>query len=599
MERSETEFSASINATDKAASPTVAGTARNSFRQLDRALDFKVALQWLEQDSKDDFFPDPFHYRDLATRSEDFLNRIERSKYQLKASRSDRYWVPKSRYLNREAVLLRPQTRLIYLALLHQLIPLLAPKLDKQQYSYRIVGDIDVTIGDYPFPTRVRMRQWLEFENDFRAACLCDGPAVIILTDLSAFYDHISIVELIHSLKLLMTREESRKAEPLLDQLKKVLLTDASSTGFGVPQNYDPSSFFCSAHLAKLDARMVQLGHSYFRFMDDIRIVSDSEDQAPNALYDLQEECQSAGLFLNAKKTKVIVKDDGVAFLELVSVEDDRLLSEIETTIATKNSVAITECIPSLFERLEYHNRELGEERKFRAFATKLNDIAEFEELREAVVPRLKDFAVDKLVSQPERTREWVRLLSWDVDSTVQRKVLDLLRNPTYNRLSWPKLWLLELLLRADYLEREVFDEVQCLATSHECAPVRARGILVIGKFGDNKERDRIARKYFESATPYEVKRAVVISIQELPSEVRQKHYDRFLEIDDDVTELILYLRTFKKPRYTTYSLINRKLPERPIVLPERPNKAIGLVEGKIVRFPLALHDIGYDGGAQ
>ena len=104
---------------------------------LKRTLDLQVAVNWLVEDAKDDFFPDPLGFKEISTLSEEYLVQREHRFLQVDAVTTRMEYVPKANGMLREAIWLHPNHRLLYLAALHQLLP----KIDNQVlgcvYSYR------------------------------------------------------------------------------------------------------------------------------------------------------------------------------------------------------------------------------------------------------------------------------------------------------------------------------------------------------------------------------------------------------------------------------------------------------------------------------
>src|SRR5690606_37636366 len=58
-----------------------------------------------------------------------------------------------------------------------------------------------------------------------------------------------------------------------------------------------------------VDREMVKKGHDYYRYVDDIRIIADSELHAKRALQDLIRQLRTVGLNINASKTEILAPD--------------------------------------------------------------------------------------------------------------------------------------------------------------------------------------------------------------------------------------------------------------------------------------------------
>lgn len=123
-------------------------------------------------------------------------------------------------------------------------------------------------------------------------------------TDITGFFDCIP-----HS-KLLMSLHQYDVEPLLLDFLEECLnmysgTRDSITPGVGIPQGPAASFFFANIFLSELDHMLNHLGYSYYRYMDDIRIYEESEDQLYDALVLIDNYLKGNGLSLNSKKTSV------------------------------------------------------------------------------------------------------------------------------------------------------------------------------------------------------------------------------------------------------------------------------------------------------
>lgn len=563
-----------------------------NYQNVKKALDFRIGVKWLNHDARDDFYPDPIRYEDLNIFVDEYIARREHQLLNFRQQPPEHFHVPKGGYLIREAISLKPQARILYLALLHKLLPYFNPSLSPTVYSYRLPPTKNLEAGEYPFENGVG--QWQEFVNDFRNACLQQNTKYAIITDLTSFYDHICIDNFRQTLLSLLPNGQQNDIKVCFDALIE-FLDSCTSTGYGIPQNYDPSSFFCSAYLTPLDERMQREGIRMFRYVDDIRIVAGSLGAARDALHKLQVACRSQGFFINAAKTKVYERGSK-ELNELLDIADDKLLSDYDDLLRAGDKTAITAHLPEMMKRLEHHAQPHGDERKFRAFSNKLLDTAKYVELRNEILPTLQDHAMTRLRSHPEKSDTWARLLSPKVDKRVQESICALLHDGDYQSLTWQRLWLLETLLRANSLDHgQCMDEARRISTTETCSVVQGRALLIRGRFGDNTERETIASDFYKNAASIDIKRAVVLAIQEMPQDKRDSHYNRFLKIDPDTAELIKFVQKLERPRYCTYSFEDRHFPEQPKKLTLLAERGIGLMDSKVTRFRLSTSDIGYE----
>lgn len=559
-----------------------------------KKLDFNTAIKWLHYDARDDFFPDPLRYIDIKQYSSDFLERTKHSLLNHRLQPPECFEVPKANFLIRDAISLKPQARIIYLALLQKIAPYINPIIPSTTYSYRIPNNCNIDKGEYPFYTKQSIGQWHEFINDFRRLSLSEDCEYIIITDIANFFNHIRIDKFIEQLRTITAQNNAEKElNPYLSELKD-LLDSFTTTGYGIPQNYDPSSFFASAYLSSLDLTMQREGYRFFRYVDDIRIVASSKGEVRESLYRLQKLARDLGMYLSSAKTKIFQKGTP-EFKKVLDVADDQMLSNYEEILKRQDVQEIGSEIPALFERLEYHDKHSHDDRKFRAFANKLLETAKFPNFFDEILPKLKGYALENLKTHPERSDKWASLISPDVDEDVQKNLLALLKNDNYRAISWQRMWIFETLLRASELKTSAcIDEARRVSDNDRCSFVKGRALLLRGKFGDNIERDRIASDYFMMNAPIDIKRAVVIAIQELDEERRNSHYKRFLRIDQNVKELVHYVKESDKIRYSTYSFKKRKLSPQPKKINILAKRGFGLINNKTTNFRLPLTDAEY-----
>ncbi|MCC2598431.1 RNA-directed DNA polymerase [Sphingobacterium sp. FBM7-1] len=146
-------------------------------------------------------------------------------------------------------------------------------------------------------------------------------------TDITGFFDCIP-----HS-KLLMVLHKYNVEPEILDFLENCLnlysgTRDSITPGVGIPQGPAASFFFANIFLSELDARLNRLGYSYYRYMDDIRIYEEDEDQLYDALVLIDNYLKGNGLSLNSKKTSVEI------------LEEDREKEKIQSLFSSYNDTA-------------------------------------------------------------------------------------------------------------------------------------------------------------------------------------------------------------------------------------------------------------------
>lgn len=145
-------------------------------------------------------------------------------------------------------------------------------------------------------------------------------------TDITGFFDSIPHSKLL--IKLNDYGVESEILEILEDCLNIYSGTRESITpGIGIPQGQAPSFFLANILLTELDREMSQMGMTYYRYMDDIRIYDEDRDMLMEALVKIDNHLKGLGLSLNSKKTSVEEitnrQDSKIKPLYISVIEDD------------------------------------------------------------------------------------------------------------------------------------------------------------------------------------------------------------------------------------------------------------------------------------
>jgi hypothetical protein len=86
--------------------------------------------------------------------------------------------------------------------------------------------------------------------------------------------------------------------------------SESATPGVGIPQGPQASFFIANVYLGDIDEKMVSRGLSYYRYMDDFRIYSSSEDELIEVLVEIDKFLKSNGLSINSKKTLIEKLDE-------------------------------------------------------------------------------------------------------------------------------------------------------------------------------------------------------------------------------------------------------------------------------------------------
>ncbi len=558
---------------------------RPNIRRLKTRLDFEVASAWISQDARDDFFPDPLRLKDYARSSTPYLQRTTSRVFDLDPSNTRWQRVPKRPPLSRTALVLPPRDRLIYLALLHRLIPPLSRALHKSNFAYRPNPKRDIRQGQYPFNSHWTFNNWKRFKNEFRKACLKPTAKYAIVTDLDNYYEHISVANMLTTLDSLSDGKLSTDYKDEFDLLRYFLMHHARN-GYGVPQNYDPSSFLCSVLLTPVDIRLAHKSVNYFRYVDDIRLVARSRRSLIDAAAELHDSLRDYGFFLSSRKTRIVERGTP-QWDELIDVRHELVLADADIAIDLRSKVDIAAVWPVLRQGIE--KLQDTDDRMFRAYCTKLMEIAKFREFRPAVGAELRSFVVTRLRTHPGRIDYWVRVLS-DIcpEGDASKDVLALLRDDEYNQDEWVRIWLWEYLIRSKQKPKHVTRFARAEFARERCPDVRARIALWLAKWMKAVELREFVLRELRSERSLVVRRALAIGAHRLPEASREYVWTQLEQIASDISELVEYLRSNGHVASTTWRPSKlREFAEAPTPVRRRRMDGRGMVNGEVVRFPL------------
>jgi hypothetical protein len=299
--------------------------------EISKMLGFPVnvgrVLTHLKQDMRDDWYFDALQFSDIfddQAYCQEVLKKAVSKGHGVYSSESPTVrGIPKSGLTERYALETDFFDRFVYQAAVSFLIPHIDPKLSNRVLSYRY--------EKYPLKKKYlfknKIERWSTFEGityTYRRA----GKHLAV-TDLSNFFDGISsdtvckrMLEFVPTLAC--DGEQKAYLRAAINCLRTNLKTWSFRSGIGLPQNRDASSFLSNVMLSEVDHAMESAGFDYFRYVDDIRIICNSESEARTSISTLVRELRKFGFAVNAAKTKVLRPSD-----------DDEVVAQVFTGIDT------------------------------------------------------------------------------------------------------------------------------------------------------------------------------------------------------------------------------------------------------------------------
>ncbi len=400
--------------------------------------------------------------------------------------------VPKSPLFVRQGTDLRLTDRLAYQAIAQEIEKSTDPKLSDRSYASR-------TKDKQRKYRASRTQPWLNWRRDTRRAVV-DCRGWMIKTDITAYFDFIE-----HR-QLMILLQEAGVPEVLLKPLRQMLRIWAPAQGRGLPQGPDASRILANFYLVEVDAVLTSLPNvEYFRFMDDIRIVSSSRADATAALQQLGDLSYKIGLPLSTQKTQAL------GFEEALEDEVDNELDGIAYTLSVEafdedSQGTIRQRLADLFEEAMPSEKSSGRIEKRRA---KFSLWRLFVRREKRVL--LKVLANLESLGPLERLVPYY-LSHWIAEPDVSKEVANYLQDSERNISDYTASWLLATVLHNPaFIDPGIFDYARDIARNRNTEPylrVVAMNVVVIS--GRSSDIDAIERMIFSEYDPVIVRGGLV-----------------------------------------------------------------------------------------
>lgn len=446
--------------------------------------------------------------------------------------------VPKSPFFPRNAVNLSLVDRVAYHAIVASFADVVERQLRQTVYSAR--------------RTEARSRYLLQSGVDgwlaWRRAVIQDveaGSPYMIATDVTAYFDFVK-----HEI-LLPELTDCGVDDRVLSALRRMLKEWAPAPNTGIPQGPDVSRVLGNFYMVAVDHVMAAISNvSYFRYMDDIRLVGSSRASVIAALQVLDAECRRRGLALSTKKTELLVGEEAVRSM----VEPELDAAHYAFKLGADDDRALRKQLAILFKKaLEPDG---GVNTRWAKFSlSRLFQLRDRSVLRR-VLKRLEALApLGGLV--PKYLYPWLRRPS------TQRDITAFLEDPERNTSNYLSTWIMAGMLDVpDAVPDEWVDYARVIALDR-AQPTYHRAIalnlLALGRHG--RDLDAIREVVRREHDP-EIVRAGLIALRRvgrLDRDLSSAVARRF----PSLTQTIEYLReridlpslVFRSRRITTLEL--------------------------------------------
>lgn len=475
----------------------------------------------LRNDLKDDWFPDPLDYGDMIDTGliTDLINQnFESNHGQYVPARRDLLNIPKPNFTLRYAL----ETGLSDRALYHGFAAFLIPFFDRlipwyvfsHRYNYRHPNE------RYMFQRAIPA--WQDFVGAVRSAV--DGDKVLLSTDIANYFENISLSYLKQKLLEMIPEVEASGADKAdirshIDLLFGCLEAWTYEPGKGLPQNRDASSFLANMYMRSVDLEMLRSGFSYFRYMDDIKIVCSNVFEARRALKRLSVLLREIGLSINSKKTVIASGEEKEKIADCVD-DGSPEVQQIDEIWKTRSRTAIYRSFPlliALFQKLVAERK--ADSRAFRYCIKRMEFLALCDDFY--VPPSLFSSVTPEIIKlipdQPSSTDQFVRyLLAVPTDKDSLATVAEYLRDEARSIYSWQNYRLWSLLAQKRYEDIEQLDFAKNMLTAQTDGATRAGATMYIGAVGSEGDKIEVA-KNFGTLKSFLGQRIALIATHELP----------------------------------------------------------------------------------
>jgi Reverse transcriptase (RNA-dependent DNA polymerase) len=377
-----------------------------------------AVLTHLKQDLRDDWFFDTIHYKDLLSARRDLketlLDLLLEGNGTYPGTERTICDIPKKGLGIRYALETDFYDRFIYQAICSYLIPFFDPLL-----SHRVLGhryNKNRNAEKYLFKERIEL--WKTFEGVTYTTF--KDKKTLLATDLINYFENITTDNVRRAFESKLPQIDASGKEKLrirnaIRTLCDMLEKWSYSGSHGLPQNRDPSSFIANMVLNDVDHALVHRGYDYYRYVDDIRIICDSPQEARKSLTELIKELRTVGMNINSAKTRILGASDTPEVLaEFFPNTDDRSAA-IDNMWRSRSRRVITRSVPLICEMLkDCIDKKESQSRQFRFAVNRLSMLIEADlfDIRSDISSALVEAIIKTLEEQPASADQYCRLLA-------------------------------------------------------------------------------------------------------------------------------------------------------------------------------------------
>jgi len=502
-------------------------------KKLSSRLNLELAWKRVRSDQYNDIVPDILQLRDVDYDRANTLARVgKRLDKGYEPSELLTIDVPKRGYTLRLGSNMVPEDRIVYQAVVDFISGKIEEPPKECVFSYRL--DKSSTSRSM---FRFWRKSWLEWRKEMRRVYKL-GYRCLLRTDIAAYFEHIDHRILRNEI---LNGQIGPRSREVLDLLGRLLQKWAPSSikHIGIPQGCDASSFIGNIYLINLDKTMKRKGFKYFRYSDEIYVLTKGERQAREAIGQITRELRKLHLNLQEAKTDIITRREEVE-KEIGTPEEDRRRDfdyEFQSLRGRKPSKELQRKIARAYSEVTKKGRVRAKELEVSKFRWCINRLIKIRS------DKAVNFTLKRLRELPflaDLCFKYLRLFAHR--KHVRNAIIDFLRSED-NIYAWQEMWLLLTLSHARKLdegELQVVRDIISDPRKHWASRVAA--ILVLGKLGDDTDRRSLTNLYWEEDNTH-VKRAIAVGVHRLPKATRDGFYSQIENDSDDMERLVKYLK--------------------------------------------------------
>jgi hypothetical protein len=251
--------------------------------------------------------------------------------------------IPKSNFSQRPGSVLSYRDRVVCQAILMCIAPPLDALLPSNVWSWRLKASArgrnpdqirssgmfrETDISKFPFLKKKTVRRhfdvfspwyrlWPQFDRITTSVLRGKKFKFMVVSDIAGYFENIELGILDRLLSRHLSKAP-RTINLLMDHFGAWVdtLYDGSRVDRGIPQGNSISSFVGNFYLKPVDDEFVgDARFKYFRYVDDIRILAESADEAREAALKLEDVIRGLKLNLQTAKTKVVTATEGLRMI--------------------------------------------------------------------------------------------------------------------------------------------------------------------------------------------------------------------------------------------------------------------------------------------